>query len=1203
MAKRVDRSKNKWISDKISLLVREGKNQDEAVAISYSMWNAGDRKMQAGGAFNYQKTGNLNIAPSDIANINQATGIQFTPEFSAAYFSNENEAIPTTQPPPIDFSTIPIQDITSDNQWSPRKVWYTQRPEWFVGKQAPVEGKDYQTVPYKQWGEYQKSPAYTSYQNRGQQSGMASMQIGGNYYENNNPYFMQNPGAMNSQVGAVPNTQFNGMNLPPNVGFTPQSTSLQPSQSGFDVNQYSNNIPQQSLPNFGSSGFSYDPNTVDPNNLPSSILKPYDAPLTDQTTPATGQPTSDNFQFFNPYGGFSIPDATYRLGQGVQSGNAFDIGVSGLKLATGLGRNFVSGLGQANRRENILQDYQQKARASLIPAEQSYQKGGININPENEGKFTETAKRAGYSDVQSFAHHVLANPDNYDAITVQRANFARNIGGASKKQDGGEQMAPQSDISPEQIIQAYAESIQQDPQAIIQQLQQMSPEEQQQALSQMLQSLQGGQVSEQQPQMQNGGVKKKEEIQVATNEYVAEVAEGDKVAELETGEYLKKPNGEIQQVIGNTHSNGGVKLTEEQLPDGSKILSDHLKVGKEGAKRFNNDYDLGVKSTDTYANVIDKYNRKTGLNKIVEEQESIASKLQKQAEKLLNNPTLEDTIKLNIDFLTEEFQDLELKKQPILDDRQIVFEEVFRPQEESKTGHNFEESMQPIMQQGGTYNGDMIVGYSKQYGLPEDKIREILDSYQNGGLQKYQNGTGKRGVKSGTNVYSKSAREKQSANPEAYGVVKSQEALQNLYNNFPNIINSNAGFKDFLDITPKGEVKIKGNIPLNQQSQVVGNVQKLIDENMRDSAQTIINNPDNFSEDAIKEAQRYFNEETFIPDTTGETDQSKAIRGYDAKLGNFTSGRYSMQMNLVLPEERQMLVDNGITTVKQLKNSPLRAKLSAESIRNLDNVESLIADSAADYGIGEVTPNNRPLETTPSEVITAKPGFDGNNAQDVVNYGLLNLPDQSPLLPDSLQSALKINRRYDRVEAPLVDPSAQINEIRRQEQTAMESLNSLPDAQRASAIAQLQANTQAQLNNVAGQVAGQNQGAVFQANATNAQIQAREEDARATDLQNYENKILKADAITQQNLRNYYNTAQKVNLGNYNTVNSLNLINSMYDNAKYTGEGINMTNLQLADAYNSGNISKDRYDALVNAKKTQKKFNLDVKKKRFGGTK
>lgn len=76
-----------------------------------------------------------------------------------------------------------------------------------------------------------------------------------------------------------------------------------------------------------------------------------------------------------------------------------------------------------------------------IPAKTvAYEQGGkIYIKPENKGKFTASANRAGMG-VQEFASHVLANKDNYSSTQVKRANFAHNAAGW-KHANGGHIMA------------------------------------------------------------------------------------------------------------------------------------------------------------------------------------------------------------------------------------------------------------------------------------------------------------------------------------------------------------------------------------------------------------------------------------------------------------------------------------------------------------------------------------------------------------------------------------------------------------------------------------------------------------------------------------------------------------------------------------------------------------------------------------------
>ena len=58
-----------------------------------------------------------------------------------------------------------------------------------------------------------------------------------------------------------------------------------------------------------------------------------------------------------------------------------------------------------------------------VPVNQRY--GGIQINPKNKGKFTKKADAKGKS-IQEFANEVMRNKEDYSAVTVKQANFAKN---------------------------------------------------------------------------------------------------------------------------------------------------------------------------------------------------------------------------------------------------------------------------------------------------------------------------------------------------------------------------------------------------------------------------------------------------------------------------------------------------------------------------------------------------------------------------------------------------------------------------------------------------------------------------------------------------------------------------------------------------------------------------------------------------------
>ena len=65
----------------------------------------------------------------------------------------------------------------------------------------------------------------------------------------------------------------------------------------------------------------------------------------------------------------------------------------------------------------------------------SMAKSGIEIKPENEGKFTRWAQARGMS-VQEAASKVMANTDEYPTAVVKMANFAKNAAGWNKEYGG-----------------------------------------------------------------------------------------------------------------------------------------------------------------------------------------------------------------------------------------------------------------------------------------------------------------------------------------------------------------------------------------------------------------------------------------------------------------------------------------------------------------------------------------------------------------------------------------------------------------------------------------------------------------------------------------------------------------------------------------------------------------------------------------------
>ena len=96
--------------------------------------------------------------------------------------------------------------------------------------------------------------------------------------------------------------------------------------------------------------------------------------------------------------------------------------------------------------QQITNNPQQLARAEEIQQEApgmdmnitsiDQAKSGIEIKPENKGKFTRWAKARGMSVSEAY-NKVMSSTDNYPASVVKMANFAKNAAGW-KKEEGGE---------------------------------------------------------------------------------------------------------------------------------------------------------------------------------------------------------------------------------------------------------------------------------------------------------------------------------------------------------------------------------------------------------------------------------------------------------------------------------------------------------------------------------------------------------------------------------------------------------------------------------------------------------------------------------------------------------------------------------------------------------------------------------------------
>lgn len=216
-----------------------------------------------------------------------------------------------------------------------------------------------------------------------------------------------------------------------------------------------------------------------------------------------------------------------------------------------------------------------------------------------------------------------------------------------------------------------------------------------------------------------------------TGEYVQGIPEDsleEPVVELEDGEHTLQPDGVMSEVKGKKHSQGGEKLTSDQIEEGTIVVSDHLKIGKDNAKYFKDKYNIKVKASDTYATVVDKIKSKTGLTKLNKEQEKIIKEVQKQEKSTKDVATKN----INLEFLSQKINELEEEKATV--------EEVVR--EALIDVYNVQESEKPEEEQEPVVDTDILNQVAQQYDIPEEQAMGIVQEYLKGGkIPKMQGGS------------------------------------------------------------------------------------------------------------------------------------------------------------------------------------------------------------------------------------------------------------------------------------------------------------------------------------------------------------------------------------------------------------------------------------------------------------------------------
>lgn len=634
-------------------------------------------------------------------------------------------------------------------------------------------------------------------------------------------------------------------------------------------------------------------------------------------------------------------------------------------------------------------------------------------------------------------------------------------------------------------------------------------------------------------------------------------------AEIEKDEFVQFPDGTTQKAEGDTHEDGGIKMN---LPDGTKVLSDNLTLTKKDVKLLREEFDIKASTSDTFATVLEKYNKKIGLHKLHEEQEEVFEVLKMQLE---NKDISEGTARVNQAYVSKKIYDLEQQKLPKEKQKAEMFNVLFGMQETQKKPEKVEG--EPAFKYGGVSTASFDA-LCKKHGMTSEEGRRMLED---GGMivPKYALGdtvgdppfSGTFRVNATPHQYSNEEEyQRVHQNPTeggGYGKIQTKEdlrnVLENLYRNFPDIVAEKDVLGNYFSLE-NGKVKLTdAKFDLNKINAGVGRFQDRANTRMKESADVIIKNPTLFSKEQVDAATNYQKNETF-------TDEGvKAVRGVDQKLGNFTSGRFSLGLDVVTPEELETLQSKGIFTLNQLKDNK-DVPLSPESKARLAKIVE-IKGEGADFRLDKYTPAVAPIvEKVPEEPAKAPQNPPGKIEDNVKLANkryptMFFTPDQGVLPPSAQQAETMVSSRFQRIDPVRIGIEDTLRQLSDSREFVSEQLDTLPPTQRAAALSSLLAQTQESENEAFLKTNQTNAGYQSQAELFNIGQAEKEDTYRANNLLSYEARALTGAAKTEEEFRNYFDFNRKVALNNYETQRNLNLMNSLFPdyNLNFMGTDVN----------------------------------------------
>lgn len=659
---------------------------------------------------------------------------------------------------------------------------------------------------------------------------------------------------------------------------------------------------------------------------------------------------------------------------------------------------------------------------------------------------------------------------------------------------------------------------------------------------------------------QNNAFKSGGEVKVSellTNKYTTETPNAN--VEVEQNEFiLNSENNQVSKAVGETHEDGGIKTN---LPGGSKVLSDHLTLGNKGAKEISKELNVKAKAKDTYAQVLEKYSNKIGVNKKIKEEAKLIEKTEK-AMSLEDN----DTKDLNAMYLEKDFKKVEEEKATLNAQQQEAFAKLYERQEASKP---IEEQSQ-MFQEGGEVDPEQIFQELLAQGLSEEEAIAQMEQMQAEGQEAPQDDI---------TAQIQAMLEQGVAPEEVLQMLVEQgyseeEAIQVIQSSMPQM----------QDGGNTGEPKRGSTGGFYKQLQALS-------EQLGIAPPEINVNATGKAKDAEwGKMQAWLN--TNAPDVV-----EKYMR--DQPLTN-------KGMRNLWETKKEELKAAGVDTSRKIESFTPEEREEIQSKIELDGdfLRDAFNDNLSDYRypeagiIGNVKPagrtDNQITAPLPTEAQLRAPQQKEDLTNPTQKTAIPMLPNVQGMPPSAMLIPRNDQVTFNRIKPTTITPEVAIATANNQSNFAIEQAYANNPNIAAFASANLIGTTQQSANQAINQADMYNAQANDKANLYNAQVGDKEQLMNIELANNFERRLFSSLGNQEADWNRYFTQSQLQNKQNWMDVNNLQLNNAMFPN--YQSDGTNVYFQNPANYNAEQRLSQQEMDAFYKTLTPQEQRDL-IKRK------